>query len=65
MGALSAKAVIDETLPNFFGLYFGALSPPEVRLAVEHSDGLLTIGVRRVDLTSGCFSDALPGRPRH
>ena len=61
----TAKAVIDETLPNFVGLYFGALSPPEVRLAVEHSDGLLAIGVRRVDLTSGCFSDAVPDSAMH
>jgi indolepyruvate decarboxylase len=56
----TAKGVIDETSPYFLGLYAGAGSKPEVREAVENSDCLLAIGVRRVDTTSGSFSDALP-----
>lgn len=56
----TSKGVIDETSPYFLGLYAGAGSKPEVREAVENSDGLLTIGLRRVDTTSGSFSDALP-----
>jgi indolepyruvate decarboxylase len=56
----TAKAVIDETHPNFLGLYVGAGSAPEVRRAVEGSDCLLAVGVRRVDTTTGSFSDALP-----
>ncbi len=56
----TAKGVIDETGPYFLGLYTGAGSKPEVREAVENSDALLAIGVRRVDTTSGGFSDALP-----
>jgi indolepyruvate decarboxylase len=56
----TSKGVIDETGPYFIGLYAGAGSKPEVREAVENSDALLAIGVRRVDTTSGAFSDALP-----
>jgi indolepyruvate decarboxylase len=56
----TSKGVIDETFPYFLGLYVGAGSAPEVRKAVESSDCLLTIGVRRVDTTSGSFTDALP-----
>jgi indolepyruvate decarboxylase len=56
----TSKGVIDETSPYFVGLYAGAGSKPEVREVVENSDALLAIGVRRVDTTSGGFSDALP-----
>jgi TPP-dependent 2-oxoacid decarboxylase len=56
----TSKGVIDETGPYFVGLYAGAGSKPEVREVVENSDALLAIGVRRVDTTSGAFSDALP-----
>jgi indolepyruvate decarboxylase len=56
----TAKGVIDESCPYFVGLYVGAGSAPDVRKAVETSDCLLAIGVRRVDTTSGSFSDALP-----
>jgi indolepyruvate decarboxylase len=57
----AAKGVIDETCPYFLGLY-GAHSAPHVRGAVEASDCLLTIGVRRVEMTSSAFTDALPAR---
>ncbi|MEU6646903.1 thiamine pyrophosphate-binding protein [Saccharomonospora sp. NPDC046836] len=56
----TAKGVIDETNPHFLGLYAGVGSKPDVRDAVETSDGLLAVGVRRVDTTSGGFNDALP-----
>ena len=56
----TAKGVIDESWPYFLGLYVGAGSAPACPGAVETSDCLLTIGVRRVDTTSGAFSDALP-----
>lgn len=58
----TSKGVIDETSPYFLGLYAGAASEPEVREAVENSDCLLTIGLRRVDTSSGAFSEALPGQ---
>ncbi|MFJ6213542.1 alpha-keto acid decarboxylase family protein [Streptomyces sp. NPDC092296] len=56
----TVKGLIDETGPHFLGLYAGAGSKPEIRELVENSDCLLAIGVRRVDTTSGGFSDALP-----
>jgi TPP-dependent 2-oxoacid decarboxylase len=56
----TVKGLIDETGPYFLGLYAGAGSEPEVRRTVENSDCLLAIGLRRVDTTSGGFSDALP-----
>jgi indolepyruvate decarboxylase len=56
----TSKGVIDETSPYFGGIYSGAASSPEARDAVERSDCLLAIGVRRIDSTSGFFTDALP-----
>ena len=56
----TSKGVIDETSPYYVGLYVGAASSPDVRKAVEGSDCLLAIGVRRVDTTSGGFTAALP-----
>ncbi|WP_327001095.1 thiamine pyrophosphate-binding protein [Dactylosporangium sp. NBC_01737] len=56
----TAKSVIDEHHPLFAGVYTGGGSPPDVRAAVEDSDCLLTIGYRRVDSTSGFFTDTLP-----
>jgi indolepyruvate decarboxylase len=56
----TVKGIVDETSPYFLGLYMGAGSKPEARELVEHSDCLLAIGVRRVDSTSGSFSDSLP-----
>jgi TPP-dependent 2-oxoacid decarboxylase len=56
----TAKGVIDETWPYFLGLYVGAGSAPDVRATVEAGDCLMAIGVRRVDTTSGAFTDALP-----
>jgi indolepyruvate decarboxylase len=56
----TSKGVIDETSPHFRGIYSGAGSSPAARDAVERSDCLLAVGVRRIDSTSGFFSDALP-----
>jgi len=62
---VTSKAVIDETLPNYIGLYTGAGSAPDVRATIENSDCLLAVGYRRVDLTSGYFSDNLPASAIH
>ena len=62
---LTSKGVIDETLPSYIGLYDGAGSVPSVRAAIEDSDCLLAIGYRRVDTTSGYFSDNLPANTIH
>ncbi|MFE3142997.1 alpha-keto acid decarboxylase family protein [Streptomyces scopuliridis] len=56
----TVKGLIDETSPHFLGIYAGAGSKSEIREMVENSDCLLAIGVRRVDTTSGGFSDVLP-----
>ena len=56
----TSKGVIDETSPYFRGIYSGAGSSPVARDAVERSDCLLAVGVRRIDSTSGFFTDALP-----
>ncbi|MFI1291716.1 alpha-keto acid decarboxylase family protein [Streptomyces sp. NPDC020792] len=56
----TCKGIVDENSPYFLGLYAGSGSKPAIREAVENSDGLLAIGVRRVDTTCGGFSDALP-----
>src|SRR4051794_28788770 len=58
----AAKGAIDETCPYYLGLYVGADSTPDVRGAVEASDCLLTIGGRRVEVTPGAFTGALPAR---
>jgi TPP-dependent 2-oxoacid decarboxylase len=62
---VSSKAVIDETSPLAAGIYGGAGSLPETRKVVEDSDCLLAVGYRRVDLTTGCFSDAIPASAIH
>src|ERR1700751_706209 len=61
----TSKGVIDEASPNFRGIYSGAGSLPTVRDAVERSDCLLAIGVRRIDSTSGVFTDVLPPEAIH
>jgi TPP-dependent 2-oxoacid decarboxylase len=61
----TSKAVIDETSPNFVGIYSGAGSAPITRKAVERSDCLLTFGYRRVDMSTGYFSDQVPASAIH
>jgi indolepyruvate decarboxylase len=56
----TAKAVIDETFHQYVGLYNGKASQPGVQEAIEHSDCLLSIGYRLIDLTSGDFTASLP-----
>lgn len=55
-----AKSTFSEQSPLFAGIYAGASSKPGVRHIVENSDCLITIGLRRVDLSSGFFTDAIP-----
>jgi indolepyruvate decarboxylase len=52
----TAKGVIDETHPNYLGLYAGAYSQPGVQEVVEKADCLLLFGVRFTDATTGGFS---------
>ena len=60
-----SKGIFCEQSPLFAGVYCGACSTPTVREMVESSDCLLTIGYRRVDSTSGIFTDDLPGNTIH
>jgi indolepyruvate decarboxylase len=55
-----AKAVIDETFPQYAGIYNGKASEPLTRQAIEESDCLLSIGYRPIDGTSGDFTASLP-----
>ncbi|HEX6521398.1 MAG TPA: thiamine pyrophosphate-dependent enzyme [Streptosporangiaceae bacterium] len=61
----SAKGVIDETFPNYVGIYNGRASQPHVRKTIEKSDCLLDIGYRPIDLTSGSFTASLPASTIH
>lgn len=61
----SSKGTFSEQSPLFAGVYFGAASKPSLRKIVEESDCLITIGFRRVDSTSGFFTDAIPATAIH
>jgi indolepyruvate decarboxylase len=54
------KGAVPESFPQFGGTYCGIASPPETRQAIEGSDCLLTVGYRRVETTTGFFTDNLP-----
>jgi indolepyruvate decarboxylase len=57
---LSSKGAFPETSPHFVGTYAGVGSTPAARTAVEQSGCLLTVGYRRVEVTTGFFTDHLP-----
>lgn len=50
------KGAINETLPNYGGVYAGAGSQPEVQKRVESSDLILTIGAIKSDFNTAGFS---------
>ena len=56
----TAKAVIDETFPQYVGIYNGKASEPTVRETIETSDCLLSIGYRPIEVTTGDFTALLP-----
>ena len=51
-----AKSVVDESNPDFVGIYAGAASAPAVRRAVEDAPVLIVAGVEFTDLNSGFFT---------
>lgn len=61
----TCKAAFDETSPLYAGVYLGVASPPAARQAVEKSDCLLTVGLRRLDSTSAFFTDSIPASAIH
>ena len=50
------KGAVDETLPNYGGVYAGDGSHPEVRKAVEGSDLVLSIGAIKSDFNTAGFT---------
>jgi len=55
-----AKGAVPESSSHFVGTYAGIASSPATREAIEGSDCLLTVGYRRVESTTGFFTDKLP-----
>jgi indolepyruvate decarboxylase len=60
-----AKGAVPETSKYFVGTYAGSGSSAATREAVEGSDCLLTVGYRRVESTTGFFTDKLPASAIH
>ena len=50
------KCVLDESLPNYIGMYDGKLMNEEVRVFVEGCDLALGIGAVLTDINSGSFT---------
>lgn len=53
---LLGKGVIDETHPNFLGVYIGSQSNPVVKKVVESADFVLDVGPYHSDYNTGVFS---------
>ncbi|MDH6198276.1 TPP-dependent 2-oxoacid decarboxylase [Mycobacterium frederiksbergense] len=53
------KSLVDESSPNFLGIYAGAASEDSVRAAVEDAPVLVTAGVLFTDMVSGFFSQRI------
>ena len=60
-----AKGAVPESSPHLVGTYGGIASSPATRDAIEGSDSLLTVGYRRVETTTGFFTDKLPASAIH
>jgi indolepyruvate decarboxylase len=60
-----AKGAVPENSAHFAGTYAGVGSSPATREAIEGSDCLLTVGYRRVESTTGFFTDKLPASAIH
>ncbi|MFF5103664.1 alpha-keto acid decarboxylase family protein [Streptomyces sp. NPDC000134] len=53
---VSGKSVVDESAPDYLGLYAGACSDDTVRDVIDNADLLIRAGVRLADTTSGGFT---------
>jgi indolepyruvate decarboxylase len=60
-----AKGAFPEDSPLSAGIYAGAVSAPSARTTVEGSDCLLAVGYRRIEGTTGFFTDQLPPTTIH
>lgn len=50
------KAVLDEALPGYVGIYSGGLRDPDMRAFVEGSDAILCVGALMTDWSTGAFT---------
>ncbi|KZT54702.1 pyruvate decarboxylase [Calocera cornea HHB12733] len=55
------KAALNESHPNFGGIYIGDISMPAVKEAFETADFILAIGTMKSDFNSGSFTWRMPG----
>jgi indolepyruvate decarboxylase len=53
------KSLLDESSPNFLGIYAGSASAERVRTAIEEAPVLVTAGVVFTDMVSGFFSQRI------
>jgi alpha-keto-acid decarboxylase len=53
------KSLVDESSPNFLGIYAGAAGDTAVRRAIEEAPVLVTAGVQFTDMVSGFFSQTI------
>jgi alpha-keto-acid decarboxylase len=53
------KSLVDESSPNFVGIYVGGASEDSVREAIEDAPVLVTAGVLFTDMVSGFFSQRI------
>lgn len=53
------KSLVDESSPNFLGIYAGAASEDSVREVIEDAPVLVTAGVLFTDMVSGFFSQRI------
>ena len=53
------KSLVDESSPEFLGIYAGSASAEPVRAAIEEAPVLVTAGVVFTDMVSGFFSQRI------
>jgi alpha-keto-acid decarboxylase len=53
------KSLLDESSPNYLGIYAGSASAEPVRTAIEEAPVLVTAGVVFTDMVSGFFSQLI------
>lgn len=55
----AGKSVLDETHPNYIGMYNGRLMNEDVRSYVESADVVITVGSLQTDFNTGAFTSNL------
>jgi len=62
VSGILGKSVLSEKHPQFVGIYEGAMSPEDVREAVEGSDCIVAVGPLITDLSTGIFTHHIDPR---